>query len=687
MKTSKRFLSIVLMLAMLVSMFTVMAFADDTPKSVTVDLRIDNADGGTNGKVIYTGNKQEITENTTFTASVDGEFVAKPAEGYTASWETDDKNVSITGDRVSLAGAAENITLKVTFVKQSSEKPTEPEKPTKPEPENLNVFISIVGGKYGTVKNGDAAVESPSVITLESSDEVTLTAVPDSDCTVSWELKYVDKTVTSKRNTFKLTGEKKGNASLTITFTSNTQPEPTTERELTVSIGSNGQLTRAGAEVADQRTYDLNENDTFTFTAYAKEGYKVQWKIDNGSTTTSTGRTAEITVPYSSLKASGSTLYVSFVRESTSGRTLTLDITRKSYGDVEWKWDDGKYYKDAADGIKWTLEDGEEIDFFLDPDSGYEVYWQLDSSRKYYSESFSIGYDNLSKNGSTLYVVFAKKGSSTDNSHTLTIDITGAKHGTVKRGTTKVLDGDTISLEKNETRTFKATPDKGYVAVWTFQGESYVGNSYTVKMGSKNATLYVEFMDEDDYRLTKLPFRDVSEKDWFYDDVAYVYRNGYMEGVSSTKFAPNQNTTRAQIVTILWRLTGEPRATKSNKFNDVSSSAYYDKAVSWAVEAGVVNGFDAKTFKPNDYVTREQLAAILYRYAEYMNLSTRGASNLTKYDDYYQIGTWARDAMAWANYHGLINGVSYTRIDPKGCATRAQVAAILHRFAVEFGNY
>ena len=192
-------------------------------------------------------------------------------------------------------------------------------------------------------------------------------------------------------------------------------------------------------------------------------------------------------------------------------------------------------------------------------------------------------------------------------------------------------------------------------------------------------------MDEDDYRLTKLPFRDVSKNDWFYDDVVYVYRNGYMEGVSSTKFAPNQYTTRGQIVTILWRLTGEPRAAKENKFYDVSSKMYYDKAISWAAEAGIVDGFDAHTFKPDENVTREQLAAILYRYADYMNLSTKGASNLTKFDDYYKIGTWARDAMAWANYHGLINGVSYSRIDPKGNATRAQVAAILHRFAVEFG--
>lgn len=181
-----------------------------------------------------------------------------------------------------------------------------------------------------------------------------------------------------------------------------------------------------------------------------------------------------------------------------------------------------------------------------------------------------------------------------------------------------------------------------------------------------------------------LPFHDVNDSYWYYDDVLYAYLNGLMDGISVNDFGATQNTTRAQVVTILWRLTGEPRATRENKFKDVSSSAYYNNAISWAVDAGIVDGFDAYTFKPNDNVTREQLAAILYRYAAYMNLSTYGASNLLKFDDYYSIGTWARDAMAWANYHGLINGVGYSKIDPKGYATRAQVAAILHRFAVEF---
>ena len=185
-------------------------------------------------------------------------------------------------------------------------------------------------------------------------------------------------------------------------------------------------------------------------------------------------------------------------------------------------------------------------------------------------------------------------------------------------------------------------------------------------MGSKDATLYVSFVDKNDYRWGNLPFHDVTNRDWYYDDVLYAYINGLMDGISMTSFGADQNTTRGQVVTILWRLTGEPRAARNNQFTDVSSNAYYNTAISWAAENGIVKGYDSKTFRPNANVTREQLAAILYRYAEYMNLSTRGASNLTKFDDYYSIGTWARDSLAWANYHGLINGVDSYHIDPEG---------------------
>lgn len=357
---------------------------------------------------------------------------------------------------------------------------------------------------------------------------------------------------------------------------------------------------------------------------------------------------------------------------------LKLDIG--SHGSVEFK-DDGTW-TDVDDGEYLPLERGETYKFRADPDSGYKTVWQLDDGSKYTGNTFSF---KMGRYDSVLHVYFVSKNSTVEDDYpTLTFDITG-KHGTVYRGTREYEDGDVISIKKNDKMTFKAKADKGYVAVWTYKGDTYVGDEYTVKMGATDAKLYVEFMDKDDIRLTELPFRDVSKRDWYYDDVVYVYRKGYMDGMSSTRFGGELNTTRGQIVTILWRLTGEPRATKRNPFTDVSSSQYYYDAISWAYDAGVVDGFDARTFKPDQNVTREQLAAILYRYAKYMNLSTSGSAYLAKYRDADKIANWAYDAMAWANYRGLINGTSATRIDPKGYATRAQIAAILHRFAVEYG--
>lgn len=379
-------------------------------------------------------------------------------------------------------------------------------------------------------------------------------------------------------------------------------------------------------------------------------------------------------------------VYVMFQKKISSDRELDLDISGWKHGEIKYRVNNGTKYTLKSSDYPFTLEEGDKITFYIDADSGYTAKWNLDKESKSYSDEFTIRYKDIDEDGSTLHISFVKKGSSdVDDYPTLTFDITGGKHGTVYRGTREYEDGDVISIKKNDKMTFKAKADKGYVAVWTYKGDTYVGDEYTVKMGANDAKLYVEFMDKDDIRLTELPFRDVSKRDWYYDDVVYVYRKGYMDGMSSTRFGGELNTTRGQIVTILWRLTGEPRATRSNPFNDVSSRQYYYDAISWAYDAGVVDGFDARTFKPDQNVTREQLAAILYRYAKYMNLSTSGSAYLAKYKDADKIANWAYDAMAWANYRGLINGTSATRIDPKGYATRAQIAAILHRFAVEFG--
>lgn len=424
----------------------------------------------------------------------------------------------------------------------------------------------------------------------------------------------------------------------------------------------------------------LQKGDKIQIKAYPDSGCVATWMIDRVFETVK-DNTYTVTIDDADIS-----VYVMFQKKVNSDRELDLDISGWKHGEIKYRVNNGTKYTLKSSDYPFTLEEGDKITFYIDADSDYTAKWNLDKESKSYSDEFTVRYKDIDEDGSTLHISFVKKSTIVDNDYpTLTFDITGGKHGTVYRGTREYEDGDVISIKKNDKMTFKAKADKGYVAVWTYKGESYVGDEFTVKMGSKDAKLYVEFMDKDDIRLTELPFRDVSKRDWYYDDVVYVYRKGYMDGMSSTRFGGELNTTRGQIVTILWRLTGEPRATKRNPFTDVSSSQYYYDAISWAYDAGVVDGFDAHTFKPDQNVTREQLAAILYRYAKYMNLSTSGSAYLAKYTDADKIANWAYDAMAWANYRGLINGTSATRIDPKGYATRAQIAAILHRFAVEYG--
>lgn len=424
----------------------------------------------------------------------------------------------------------------------------------------------------------------------------------------------------------------------------------------------------------------LQKGDKIQIKAYPDSGCVATWMIDRVIETVK-DNTYTVTIDDADVS-----VYVMFQKKISSDRELDLDISGWKHGEIKYRVNNGTKYTLKSSDYPFTLEEGDKITFYIDADSDYTAKWNLDKESKSYSDEFTVRYKVIDEDGSTLHISFVKKSTIVDNDYpTLTFDITGGKHGTVYRGTREYEDGDVISIKKNDKMTFKAKADKGYVAVWTYKGDTYVGDEYTVKMGSKDAKLYVEFMDKDDIRLTELPFRDVSKRDWYYDDVVYVYRKGYMDGMSSTRFGGELNTTRGQIVTILWRLTGEPRATKRNPFTDVSSSQYYYDAISWAYDAGVVDGFDARTFKPDQNVTREQLAAILYRYAKYMNLSTSGSAYLAKYKDADKIANWAYDAMAWANYRGLINGTSATRIDPKGYATRAQIAAILHRFAVEYG--
>ena len=182
---------------------------------------------------------------------------------------------------------------------------------------------------------------------------------------------------------------------------------------------------------------------------------------------------------------------------------------------------------------------------------------------------------------------------------------------------------------------------------------------------------------------TSHPFDDVKDH-WAEDAIAYVYSKGLMNGVEDDKFAPDVTLTRAMVVTILYRLSGEPVTFGTAPFSDVESGSWYGKAVLWASKNNIVNGMGDGSFAPMQNITREQFASILYRYAQYRGEMTGAAANLNGYKDAGQISGWATEAMAWAAAEGLINGRTATTIAPKGTATRAEAATILMRFCKRF---
>ena len=176
------------------------------------------------------------------------------------------------------------------------------------------------------------------------------------------------------------------------------------------------------------------------------------------------------------------------------------------------------------------------------------------------------------------------------------------------------------------------------------------------------------------------PFTDVSASHWAHDDITYVYENDLMNGTDGSLFSPESTTTRAQVVTVLYRLAGQPAANWENPFWDVPASAWFHDAVTWAWENDITGGVSSTHFGAGNAVTREQLATFLYRYAQDQGYDTSARADLSGYSDAGLVSSYATEALSWANATGLIIGTTATTLSPKGSATRAQVATILSRF-------
>ena len=274
---------------------------------------------------------------------------------------------------------------------------------------------------------------------------------------------------------------------------------------------------------------------------------------------------------------------------------------------------------------------------------------------------------------SSITVAGFKAVASANNSYTVTVP-----YGTV------VKTGSFVIVTRHPRATVSALTNTRNIWSFTVTAEDGVTTAvYTVTVNTaalpEPITPGVDNKKPASKPEVKLPFTDVSTSDWFYDDVAFVYKNGLFSGTDSRSFSPNASMTRAMLVTVLYRLEGEPTVTGRSSFTDVRSGAYYEKAVIWAAANGIVTGTDSTSFSPDAKVTREQLAAILYRYAQYRKLDTDASAKLNSFTDADSVSAYASEALGWAVSEGLINGAS-GKLMPKGDATRAQVAAILHRF-------
>ena len=336
-------------------------------------------------------------------------------------------------------------------------------------------------------------------------------------------------------------------------------------------------------------------------------------------------------------------------------------------------------------------------------DSQYPSIWVDDATVEAMKTALGSGADNDD--------VRDKLTESITNNNTSDINIvveftTGATENVVAESTyeppyngkysyeifTKVGENGTISVDRYATEGDKVTitvsPDEAYMLdemTLTSGGKDVEvtdngDGTYTFTMPSGDVKIEVTFAEDPDWEEEPaMPFTDVNESDWFYDVVLYAYDNGLMTGVSATEFAPNQTTTRGMIVSMLARLEGVTSAEDAG-FADVAANDWYATAVNWAASVGVVNGYEDNTFRPNAPITREQMAAILYNYADYKGYDVSARADLSDYADAASISSWAEDVLAWANAEGLINGMTATTIDPQGATTRAQTAAMFERF-------
>ena len=244
---------------------------------------------------------------------------------------------------------------------------------------------------------------------------------------------------------------------------------------------------------------------------------------------------------------------------------------------------------------------------------------------------------------------------------------------------------------KNSTVTITTTPDEGYavdaVTVTEKDGDKVEvtekdDNKYTFKMPASDVTVKVTFKAEqtEPEQPSGLPFTDVAKDAWYFPAVEYVFNNGLMNGTTATTFAPNVNLNRAMMAAVLYNMEGQPACDKNGLFSDVENGKWYTDAVNWAASNNIVSGMPDGTYAPDQALTREQMASILYRYAEYKGIDVSARADLSTFTDGTTVSPWAQDVVQWAVAEKLMSG-NGNELQPKGTASRAQVATVLMNYS------
>lgn len=421
------------------------------------------------------------------------------------------------------------------------------------------------------------------------------------------------------------------------------------ERLYTVTVGST-----AGGTATGGGTY--TEGDTVTLTATPNTGYRfVGWVDQSGQSVSSDN-------PFTFVATSDSTLTAKFEQVYT----VTVNVSGNG----------------TATADKTTATAGETVTLTATPNSGYHFDgWSVVSGAvTIQNDQFTMPAGNVE-----IQAIFDRNsnGGSSDPTYSITLP-------------SRVIGGE-LKLsrryaEKGETVTLTATPDAGWVldtlAVTDSKGNELDlthkgGNEYTFKMPAGRVEIEVSFREI----AVELPFTDVPEGVWYEDAAAYVYEHGLMAGTSATTFAPDATTSRSMIATILWRMAGSPVVNYAMDYTDVAQGQWYSEAIRWAASEGIVSGYGNGLFGTNDPITREQFAAMLYRYAQARgyDVSVGESTNILSYADAADVAEYAIPAMQWACGVGIINGTGDGSIlTPQGQATRAQAAVMLMRFCEEY---